>query len=48
MSYGWWVPETQSTTSSTTDITIGIFLYGLEALDLGHNNPLKFLEKSKN
>ena len=43
MSYGWWVPETHSITPSATDMTIGIFLYALEALDLGHTTTLKFL-----
>ena len=33
---------------SATDIPIWIFLHDLEALDLGHTNPLKFIEKSKN
>jgi hypothetical protein len=42
------VPETQSTRPSATDIPIWIFLHDLEALDLGHTNPLKFIEKSKN
>ena len=42
----WWVPETQSTTPSTTDIPIGVFIYSLEALHLGNTIPLKYIEKN--
>ena len=43
---GWWVPETQSTTPSATDITIEIFIYALEALHLRSTIPLKYIEKN--
>ena len=38
MSYGWWVPEIHQ---SAIDVTIWIFLYSIEALKMGHTNPLE-------
>ena len=36
MSYGWWVPEIHHNTIDHLDI-----LYSIEALKMGHTNPLE-------